>query len=257
MVKRLSKDKVRDVYKSLQKERKRIKTRSILMAGFVFGVNVFAWFIFISKASVTVNGNVVSWDVNFSDSSEVISNVVVETADLYPGMPTYTKEIYITNSSDVGGTFDYTINSIKIMNDEIMTTSTTQEGANVYLQTTFPFIVTFDSSKTDLDKQDDMTFTINIDWPLEKDDVGAREYYRLTSHYKYDPTVTYYSLTNGVYNKVDNVTEALFEVNKTGYFLEKDDADSFWGSTCQAYRDETGVACFSFNMLLKVTQKVQ
>ena len=39
MMKTLSKDKVRDVYKSLQKKRKRVKTRSILMAGFVFGVN--------------------------------------------------------------------------------------------------------------------------------------------------------------------------------------------------------------------------
>ena len=256
-MKRLSKGNVRDVYKSLQKKRKRIKTRSILMAGFVFGVNVFAWFIFISKASVTVNGNVVSWDVNFSDSSEVISNIVIETTDLDPGMPTYTKKIYITNSSDVGGTFEYTINSIKIMDEEIMTTTTTQDGANTYLQTTFPFIVTFDCSKTDLEKQDNMTFTINIDWPLEKDDAGAREYYRLTSHYKYDPTVTYYNLSDGVYTKVNNVTEELFGVNKTGYFLEKDDADSFWGSTCQAYRDETGVPCFSFNMLLKVTQKMQ
>lgn len=256
-MKKLSKDKLVNVYYSLQRKRKRIKTRSILLATFVFGVNVFAWFVFISKANVSVNANIISWDVNFSDSSEVISNVVVETTDLYPGMPTYVKEIYITNSSDVGGTFSYDINSIKVLGEEIMTSTTTQDGAVTYLNQTFPFLVSFNSSKVDLAEKDNMVFSINIDWPLEADDEGAREYYRLTSHYKFDPTVTYYNFTNSTYNKVNNVTDELFEANKTGYYLVKDDADSFWGSNCQGYRDTTGEACFSFNLLLRVTQKAQ
>lgn len=256
IVKKLSKQNLDDVYTSLQKNRRKIKKRSLLFAIFAFGVNAFAWFVFISKANVSINTNVVSWDVNFSDSSEVISNVVIETPDLYPGMPTYKKEIYITNSSDLGGTFTYTINSIKVFGDEVMTDTTTQDGAITYLKETFPFVVSFSTSKTDLAEKDNMIFTISIDWPQESTDPLARTYYRLTKHYTYDPSVIYYNLTSGIYNKVENVTEEIFEVNKTGYFLEKDDVDSFWGASCKNYRDTNGQACFNFKLLLKVTQKV-
>ncbi len=224
------------------------------MASFVLGVNIFAWFVFVSKADVKVNANIISWDVNFSDSTEVISKVVVETTDLYPGMPTYKKEIHVSNYSDLEGTFEYSINSIKVLGNEVMDSTTTQDGAVTYLNYTFPFIVSFNASKVDLAKKDEMVFTIYINWPMEYTDSGARQYYRLTEHYTFDPSVTYYSYANG-YNKAEGVTEELFQANKTGYYVEKDDADSFWGSTCQKFKDETKTACFSFNLLLKVSQK--
>ena len=252
--KKLSNETVKDVYDVLQKHRARIKRRSILMASFVLGVNIFAWFVFISKADVKVNANIISWDVNFSDSSEVISKIVVETTDLYPGMPTYEKEIYITNYSDLKGTFDFDIKSIRVMDREIVDENMTHENALSYLNSTFPFIVSFSSSKTDLEKKDNMVFTIYIDWPLEANDVGARDFYRLTDHYIFDPAVTYYTYSNG-YLPVGDVTDEVFTANKTGYYVEKDDADTFWGATCEKFRDETSSPCFSFNLLLKVSQK--
>ena len=254
IMKKLSKEKLTDLYLSLQKRRKKIKTRSILLASFVLGVNIFAWFVFISMANVKVEANVISWDVNFSDSSEIISNIVIETPKLYPGMPTYTKEFFITNSSDVGGTFSYTINSINVLGEEMLLDTSKQDEAQKYLKETFPFIITFNSSKMDLADKDNLRFTISIDWPYESTDLNARDYYRLTSHYKYDPTIAYYSLNNSVYNKVENVTEEMFETNKTNYFIEKDDADSFWGATCQKYKDSNNETCFSFKLLLRVIQ---
>lgn len=254
MKKKLSDETVKNIYNTLQKNRKKIKMRSVLMAGFVLGVNIFAWFVFISKADVKVNANIISWDVNFSDSSEVISKVIIETTDLYPGMPRYSKEIQISNYSDLEGVFEFDIYSIKVLNNEVIDSITTHDGALTYLNYTFPFIVSFSSSKTELAKKDEMVFTIHIDWPLEYTDSGAREFYRLTSHYRYDPSITYYSYANG-YNAVDNVTQEMFDANKTGYYVEKDDADSFWGATCDAFREETNNACFSFGLLLKVSQK--
>ena len=254
MKKKLSDETVKKVYLSLQKRRKKIKMRSMLMAGFVLGVNAFAWFVFIAKADVKVNANIISWDVNFSDSSEVISKVVVETTDLYPGMPTYTKEINISNYSDLEGVFEYDIYSIKVLGDEVVDSTTTHDGALTYLNSTFPFIVSFSSSKTELEKKDNMVFTIYIDWPLDYTDSGAKKIYRLTEHYRYDPSITYYNYANG-YNPVLNVTQEMFDVNKTGYYVEKDDADSFWGATCDKYRDETNESCFSFRLMLKVSQK--
>ena len=102
--------------------------------------------------------------------------------------------------------------------------------------------------------KDNMVFTIYIDWPLDYTDTGAKKIYRLTEHYRYDPSITYYNYANG-YNPVLNVTQEMFDANKTGYYVEKDDADSFWGATCDKYRDETNEACFSFGLMLKVSQK--
>lgn len=253
IVRKLSKEKLTDTYTLLQKNRKKIKTRSLLLAFFVFGVNIFAWFVFISKANVTFNANVVSWDVNFSDSSQVISNVVINVSDLYPGMPTYKKEIYITNSSDVGGLFEYDINSILMFGEEELNDISTD--AITYLEDTFPFIVKFGSTKLDLEKKDSLVFTITIDWPKEKEDDLAKDYYMVTKHYTFDPTVTYYRLLDGAYSKVENITEDDFNINKANYFLEKDDADSFFGSSCKKYHDTYGKSCFSFKLLLKVIQK--
>lgn len=253
-MKKLSKEKAGEFYNSLQKKRNWIKARSLLLAMFVLGVNVFAWFVFVSKADVQVNANVVAWDVNFTDDNNNINNIVVETPKLYPGMPTYTKRVDISNRSEMPVEFTYQINSVDIMGKEVMTELTTQDEINTYLEESFPFVVTFKGTKTDLDIGESMSFTINIDWPLEKEDTKAREYYRLTEQYKYDPTVFYYSLTDGVYNKED-ITEGSFETNKTNLYLEKDDADSFWGANCQAFREENGKSCFSFKLLLKVSQK--
>ena len=47
----------------------------------------------------------------------------------------------------------------------------------------------------------------------------------------------------------------MFDMDKTGYYVEKDDADSFWGITCTNFREETRRPCFSFGLLLKVSQK--
>ena len=39
-----------------------------------------------------------------------------------------------------------------------------------------------------------MDLVITIDWPYEKTDALAREYYKLTNQYKYDDSVIYYKL---------------------------------------------------------------
>ena len=67
------------LYQYLQKRRKNIMIRSVLLALFVLGVNIYAWFIYFTEAQVNITGNVVSWDVSFRDeNSQVVEKEIIE-----------------------------------------------------------------------------------------------------------------------------------------------------------------------------------
>lgn len=251
--KTLYKKDVTKVYNALQKQRKRLKRRSVFLALFVLGVNAYAWFVFISSASVNVRSNVISWDVNFLDENSEIKDLQIFTSDLYPGMDTYTKTIKIKNNSDLRAKFEANIDSISVLGEEVSNSSNTYEEKVDYLKNTYPFIVNITYPKDILDKNDSMDLVITIDWPYEKTDDLAREYYKLTNQYKYDDSVIYYKLVNNSY--VDaGITSANFNSNKLNLYLEKDDADSYLGYSCKNYKDSTKQNCFKFHLVLTVTQ---
>lgn len=251
--KTLYKKDVTKVYNALQKQRKRLKRRSIFLALFVLGVNAYAWFVFISSASVNVRSNVISWDVNFLDENSEVKDLQILTSDLYPGMDTYTKTIKVKNNSDLRAKFEANIDSISVLGEEVSNSSNTYEEKVDYLKNTYPFIVNITYPKDILDKNDSMDLVITIDWPYEKTDDLAREYYKLTNQYKYDDSVIYYKLVNNSY--VDaGITSANFNSNKLNLYLEKDDADSYLGYSCKNYKDSTSQSCFKFHLVLTVTQ---
>ncbi len=251
--KTLSKKNVSKVYNSLQKQRERIKRRSVFLALFVLGVNAYAWFVFISSANVNVSANVVSWDVNFLDENSDVKDLEIITTDLYPGMDTFTKTITIRNKSDLKAKFDADITSIKILGSEVSNSDETYSEKVTYLENTYPFIVNITYPKNILDENDSMDFVITIDWPYEKTDDLAREYYKLTNQYSYDSSVIYYRLNNN--NYVDaGITSDTFSANKLNLYLEKDDADSYLGYSCKNYKENSGDSCLKFNLKLTVTQ---
>ena len=251
--KTLYKKDVTKVYNALQKQRKRLKRRSIFLALFVLGVNAYAWFVFISSASVNVRSNVVSWDVNFLDENSEVKDLQILTSDLYPGMDTYTKTIKIKNNSDLRAKFEANIDSISVLGEEVSNSSNTYEEKVDYLKNTYPFIVNITYPKDILDKNDSMDLVITIDWPYEKTDALARDYSKLTNQYKYDDSVIYYKLVNNSY--VDaGITSENFDSNKLSLYLEKDDADSYLGYSCKTYKDDTAQSCFNFHLVLTVTQ---
>ena len=253
MKKRSYKKEAEKVYTTLQKQRKRIKRRSIFFAIFVFGVNAYAWFVFVSKADVNVQANVISWDVNFLDENSPVKDLEIITDDLYPGMNRFSKTININNGSDIGAKVEFRIDKVNVLGEQVSIKFDSFDEAVTYFRDTYPFYVTFDYDKTILDAGDHSSFTVNIDWPYEKSDTGAREYYQLTSQYKYDSSVTYYNLVNNDYVKA-NVTETSFINNRENLYLEKDDADSFWGYSCKNYKKTNNDVCFKFHIIITVTQ---
>lgn len=241
------------VYTTLQKQRKKIKRRSIFFAIFVFGVNAYAWFVFVSRADVNVRANVISWDVNFLDENSPVKDLEIITDDLYPGMNRFSKTIDINNNSDIGAKVEFKIDKINVLGETVSVKFDSFEDAVDYFKDTYPFYITFDYGDVILEKNGHTSFTVNIDWPYEKNDMGAREYYQLTNQYEYDPSVTYYSLVNNSYVKA-NITEASFVTNRENLYLEKDDADSFWGYSCKNYKDINNDVCFKFHIIITVTQ---
>ena len=85
-------------YSFLQSRRKKIKFRSIMMIVFLLGVNAYAWFVYMSNASVDVSSSVSTWNVTFFDGTEEVKDLEIDTGNIYPGMETYTKQFKIKKS---------------------------------------------------------------------------------------------------------------------------------------------------------------
>lgn len=244
-----SKETIHHTYESLQKNRGKIKRMSLLFAFFVLGVNIYAWFVFIAKANLDVEANVVSWDINFFDENTEVKDLSIKER-LYPGMPNYEKTVTVTNSSETNAEFEYEIDRLSILGIDSIPVGATNDEVIESLNNDYPFKIHFQHDKNQLAPGDSLTFQVFMDWEYE----NANLYYKLTQHYTFDPSLVYYNLENGVYVENNTINSSNFEVNKLNLYLLKDDADSFFGEACDQYETATGKACVSYHVVLKVTQ---
>lgn len=239
-----------ETYYQIRKKRKWLKTRGFLLAAFVFGVNIYAWFIFIANANLDIEGSVVAWDVNFFDENTEVKDVVIKEI-LYPGMQEYKKQISIVNHSDTAASFEFDIDSFNILGMDSKESMTKDEVLNS-MKNDYPFVIEFNADKNYIGVGESMTFTITMNWNFEE----ATKYYNITKHYSYDPSVNYYNLNNGMYSIDNTVTSTNFADKRLNLYLEKDDADSFFGEACANFEAATGGACLKYNLKLKVKQVV-
>lgn len=248
------KNKIRKVYDVLQSKRKKLKKRSIFFILFLFSVNAYAWFVYMSNANLTVSSTVSAWNVTFFDgNSEVIKELDITTDDLYPGMDEYKRELTIKNDSNVGAKFSYEIDKVNLLGTETTYSSEDKSYAISLLSNSLPFKTTFSYEKELLEKNDSINFKILLNWPFE----SSANYYKLTSIYSYDGNYTYYTY-DGVNYNVDTSVDInnFYDKISKGLYLESDDADSYWGENCSKYKDVSGDDhCFSFHLKLKVVQK--
>lgn len=247
-MKKSYKKKLNKVYKKLQSERKNIKRRSIILASLFLGVNIFAWFVYITQVGVELDSNVVAWDVNFFDGPTQVKNIKISEI-LHPGMDTYEKVIEVNNNSGTKAEFEYVINSFTVLGIDSMVEEGTNEEQINSLNNDYPFIIAFEASKMTLDEIDTLTFRLTIDWHYE----NPGEFHRLTKHFTYDPSVVYYQHTEDDFLPVE-INETLFNQHKLDLYVEKDDADSFFGEACAAYYKQTNKPCVNLNLTLKVSQ---
>lgn len=233
-----------------RKSRRKTIIRSLLLIAFLLIVNTFAWFTYITKANLSINGSVVSWEVSFLDQNSIVKDVDIAITDMKPGMMHFSKTIDIVNNSDVAAKFTYKITSVEFLGIEIFQGEET-EAIRQKLEQEFPFTLKMIVGKQDLDLTDTSSFEVTMDWTYEED-----KYYRVNSLYTYDPAVNYYILANNTYQIDNTVTEDNFQSKmQTGLYLEKDDADGFFGYACGKYEADTNKPCMDVHVELEVSQK--
>ena len=247
---------IKDTYDFLQKKRGKIKKRALFFAGFLFCIDVYAWFVFNANVNGNITADVVSWSVNFYENNVEIRDFDVVVDNMKPGMATNTTTIIIRNTSSVEATFSYDIDEMTLFGVEYNIDGVTLTSNDVLdkLGTKFPFTTIFSASKTDLSSEDDASiFTATVNWPFE----STNAYYKLTNDYIYTPYINYYTYSNSTYTLDPEITDENFDSNVTsGLYVQSDDADSYWGEKCSEYKIANPTSsCLILHMNLTVTQK--
>ena len=166
-----------------------------------------------------------------------------------PGMIPFEYDIQIQNNSDVAANIHYKIISAKLLGNELLQEGQ-EEAVTESLKAEYPFVLELTSDREDIQIGEMVSFKIALNW-----DYQASTYYKVNNLYTYDSGVYYYTLVDGTYQVDNTVTQDNFsEKVASGLYLEKDDADSFFGYTCGKYEDETGEPCLQLKVDLNVTQ---
>lgn len=253
-------EKVIDIYDNLQKDRKKIKNRALLMVIFLFGVNAFAWFTYIARADFNFDATVVAWDVSFYNDSVQVNDVIIDVGEIYPGFgdssidaanQPYSKVIEVSNTGEVNAKFSYRVKNFTIMGVNAIPSGYTDAEVIEMMKSFYPFIIEMEASSTTLKPNEKLSYKFSLYWPFEE----ATKYFQLNDLYTYDPSINYYTLVNGTYT-LAIVDESTFATMRNTLYVEKDDADSFFGSQCAIYEANTGEECVSVSIELKVEQTI-
>lgn len=236
-------------YKKLQKSRKRMLLRSFLFALFLIGVNIFAWFTYVSKAGLQLEGNISSWDVEFNANGKPTTKVDFYVSDMKPGMLDYSQKVIIHNLGEVSADVSYDIASLSIMGRDV--DASNKDEIIRRLNSFYPFSVNLNIDSVIIQPQGYTNFSASLSWDYE----NQEKFYQLDSLYDYNGEFNYYNLVNGKYVVNDSVTADNFNELRNNLYLEKDDADSYFGYACGQYEKNTGKSCLAMKLVLKVTQK--
>ncbi len=240
-----------EVVASLRKRLKRKKYISILLALFTLGVNIFAWFAFSSNASLTLEGTVASWDVDFKDkeTGELYHNTTIELTKMKPGMPNFSKTIVVENNSEVSVNFSVEIVSFSILGHSIDLTGIDDPVA--YIRDFYPFSVNVSTSSTTVAPNSSLDFVATVTWPYETTPIP---YFAQNEVYDYDSGFLYYKKSGDTYTEFSVADAAAYTTEKANLYLEKDDADSYFGMQCHSYEASSGKPCLVVYVRLIATQ---
>ncbi len=232
----------------IKKRKNIILRRTIVLVLFFLGINVYAWFIYISKVGFNLNATVSDWNIEFYNGDTEVRDLNLYV-NMYPNMQTFSDHINVRNITENRCDFEYYVKSFKLLGfDKLDTSMTDQQFINSLNQ--YPFKITFNATKNHLEGNERLDFYIYVNWSYE----SANEYYKLNDFFTYDPSLEYYNLVNGEYILNNNVTSSNYGGLKNDLYVQKDDADSVYGQLCGEYQKNTGKSCLEMDVDLRVTQ---
>lgn len=232
---------------ALNKRLKHKKIMAILLAVFSLGINAFAWFVFTTRAEVKVNGKVASWDVQLRDEDDQLVNSVVINVDMEPGMLEVSKRYEVDNRGEVSVDLTYEVESMTLMGRDVDLTGIAD--VNNYLKTYYPFSIDLSTDKTIIPSDDTGKFFVKVNWEFER----ANTYFSLNNIYDYTDGFTYYKKSGSTYTAFETTSEN-YAANRDTLYLEKDDADTYFGMQCGSYQNATNESCLVLTVKVLVEQ---
>lgn len=179
------------------KRRKLLLIRLFLIA-ILLASNSFAWFIFSTKVSNSVQAHVRAWNVAFEIGDEETENyVLVEIEEAYPGMTTYNKRVRAANHGEADADLTYEVTSATIFG-----TTYTAEGAVTSAQLermlaeNYPFSIQVTLSSPVIRVGDTTQYyNFSMSWPYESGDDEEDTYWGTLAYDYHDAHPTEPSIT--------------------------------------------------------------
>ena len=249
MKKQIDRDKIMLLNKKLNKQ----KYISLLLALFTFGVNIFAWFAFSANAGLGLDATVAAWDVEFKDNGEISRDLFIEVTKMKPGMSNFIRTIEVNNKSDVVAKFSYEFVSISLLGNDINISNI--DDIDDYLANYYPFSIQFTPSSDEIAANGSINYSASVIWPYE-DEEETTTYYAQNDIYEYNDSFLYYTKSGDIYDLFSVPSLSVYNNNKSSLYLEKDDADTYFGMACHHYETDTGKPCLTMNLRLIVEQKM-
>jgi len=230
----------------LNKHLKKKKFMAILLALFTLGVNAFAWFVFSTHSEFEYDGKVAAWDVELREEGSIVNDFII-AVNMKPGMADFSKNYEINNLGEVDAKLSYEIESMKLMGRDVDLSGVADPVA--YLQNFYPFSIEVTSDRQIITPQSTAHFSVVISWDFE----DSSAYYQLNDIYDFDSSFIYYKKNGNSYESFP-VTSSTYSANRSTLYLEKDDADTYFGMQCGAYQDVTNLSCLELKIVLSVEQ---
>lgn len=155
---------------------KKIQIKNILILIALLVFNSYAWFLYATRASSSLDVHISSWNVEFSlGEDETVTNILIEVERIYPGMEKFIKEITVKNKGEIKAHLDYRINYLKIMEEEFRVgENITSEELEEKIKTEYPFKINVSKDETALvSGTGEGKFTVTVEWAFESGDDEA------------------------------------------------------------------------------------
>ena len=236
-----------DEIKEKRRKRRKKIIFPLMFVLFTLSINVYAWFVFVSQASLNVDMGVASWDVDFTENNVVTNSVHVAITDMMPGMLDYSHTVQINNNGDVPADLTYWLTEMKVLGNTINVSNSDQVLTD--FKTKYPFVLEVSTSSDTIAPNDSTDFNIELTWEYE----NTSKYYKLNNLYRFNPTYIYY-LKNGNNYTETAVTSSTYPTLRDNLYLYKDDADTYFGEACGKYEDENNLPCIEMKFKIVVQQ---
>lgn len=155
---------------------KKIQIKNILILIALLVFNSYAWFLYATRASSSLDVHISSWNVEFSlGEDETVTNILIEVERIYPGMEKFVKEITVKNKGEIKAHLDYRINYLKIMEEEFRVgEDITSKELEEKIKTEYPFKINVSKDETALvSGTGEGKFTVTVEWAFESGDDEA------------------------------------------------------------------------------------